>query len=49
MLINYARNMAIDEVINKNYDGLVMLDEDNPPIYDNFIDVLLSHKKDIVT
>lgn len=48
-LIHSARNLAIDEMIQGNYDYLIMSDDDNIPNYDNFIDVMVRDDKDVVS
>ncbi|MDD3302263.1 MAG: hypothetical protein PHN31_01810 [Candidatus Gracilibacteria bacterium] len=48
-LIHAARNLAIEKMIEGNFDYLVMLDDDNIPCYDNFVDVLIGNKVDVVS
>lgn len=49
VLIHSARNLAIDQMLDNNSDYLVMIDSDNPCIYNDFVDIMVWHKKDIIS
>lgn len=49
VLIHSARNLAMNDVVMKDYDYLLFLDDDNPTYNRNFLIDLLEAKKDIIT
>ena len=48
-LIHAARNMAVEMTLNGNYDYLLMCDDDNAPVNDNALELLLNANVDIVS
>ena len=48
-LIHAARNMAVEMALNGNYDYLLMCDDDNAPVNDNALELLLNANVDIVS
>jgi len=48
LLIHSARNLALQKMIDWWHDYLMFLDDDNPPTYIDFIQRLISQKKDII-
>lgn len=48
-LIHSARNLALDEMIKMWADYLIMIDSDNYPEYNDFIDVMIDSNKDILS
>jgi hypothetical protein len=41
VLIHSARNLAIEQMLENNSDYLVMIDSDNPCIYNDFVDIMV--------
>ena len=48
-LIHSARNLAIEKMNEWDFDYLVMCDDDNIPYYNDFIDIMIDDKQDIIS
>jgi hypothetical protein len=43
LMVDYARNLALNICVDEDYDYLIFLDDDNPPLYSDFIDMLVNN------